>query len=127
MTEFNQKKAYKKVLYSPLVLFLLLCILLVLIKAFFGVYEKEKMSALKLSRQKAELEKALSRQKTLSDSVSYLKTDKGVEDEMRNKFRVVKDGEMVAVIIDDDSTTTTATSTQEKGFWSGILDLLHLQ
>ena len=124
MSEFNKKKHYKKFLYSPITLFVLTLILLVLLKALWGVYQKERMSSEYLAKEQIELEKAGERQKTLEKSVEYLKTDKGVEAEIRSKFRMVKEGEMVAVIIDEDkkSVEKPATTTTPIGFWQSIFN-----
>ncbi len=123
MPEFYKKKAYKKYLYSPVTLLLLFIILLVLLKALWGVYKKEELSAEYLLRQQNEYNKLQARQKDLAQAVEYLKTDKGIEAEIRSKFRVVKEGESVAVIVDNDaSTTKTILPAPKPGFWKSLLN-----
>lgn len=46
------------------------------------------------------------RKEKLVSNIEYLKTDDGVESEIRNKFRLVKQGESVAVIINDEASST---------------------
>ncbi len=123
MPNFNKKKTYKKYIYSPFTLLLLFIILLALLKALWGVYQKEHMSARYLEREQKELAKMEQRQKTLTQSVEYMKTDKGIEAEIRNKFRVAKEGESVAVIIDGEASTspTVPTTSKSRGFWSTLL------
>ncbi len=123
MSEFNKKRPYRQFIYSPITLFFLLIILAVLLKAGWGVYQKERKSAEYLSRAQSELEKLTVRKNKLEESVEYMKTDKGIEAEIRSKFRVVREGEMVAVIVDNEpmknekiSTTTPASS----GFWQKL-------
>lgn len=124
MVEFNRKKTYKKFLYSPLTLFILFILFLVMLKAIWGVYAKEQMSARSLEREMAEYSKMVAREKELAQAVEYLKTEKGVETEIRSKFRVVKEGESVAVIVDnDDKAVPVATTTPKKGFWKRIFGL----
>ncbi len=125
MPEFNKKKSYRKFLYSPLTLILLLLILGVLLKALWGVYQKEKMSADYLAREQNELQKLTNRQKELAKSVEYMKTEKGIEAEIRSKFRVAKEGEMLAIIVDEDSSPVSkvATSSTPYGFWSKFFNL----
>lgn len=127
MSEFNKKKPYRKFLYSPLTLILLLVIFGVLLKALWGVYQKEKMSAEYLAREQNELQKLTDRQRELAKSVEYMKTEKGIEAEIRSKFRVAKEGELLAIIVDNDeknnvkfSTTTTSNSF---GFWEKLFRL----
>ena len=49
------------------------------------------------------------RKEKLVSNIEYLKTDDGVESEIRNKFRLVKQGESVAVIINDEASSTKNT------------------
>ncbi len=122
MVEFNRKKPIRKFIYSPSVLVVLFIILLLLLRAVWGVYTKQQISANYLGREEREYNKMISRQKELAAAVEFLKTDKGVESEIRTKFRAVKDGEAVAVIIDEDAPTSTpiqATSTPS--FWKRIV------
>jgi cell division protein FtsB len=125
MLEFQQKKKLYQFLHSPLMLMALVVVLVVLAKASWGVYQKERLSAENLSRQNAELQKLSVRQNSLAQSIDYLKTDEGVEAEIRSKFRFARDGESIAVIIDNETATATkavsvATSTESKGFFGRI-------
>ncbi len=122
MVEFNRKKSSKKYLYSPLTLILLCLVLLVLIKALWGVHSKERMSLQYLEREQAELNRVENRKKELAQAVEYLKTDRGVESEIRSKFRVVKEGESVAVIVGDEAAASTSVSTTTPpGFWKRVI------
>ena len=106
MLEFQKKKRIRKILYSPIVLLLLAIIFVLLFRGTWGVYKKE-------------IDKLISRQNSLTSSLDYLKTDQGVEGEIRSKFRAVKEGEKVSVIVDDQKSDSTSTaSSTEEGFWS---------
>jgi hypothetical protein len=127
MVEFNKKKTYKRYVYSPLSLILLFLILILLIKALWGLYSKERLSATLLEREQAELSRTLERKKELANAVDYLKTDRGIEAEIRSKFRVVKEGESVAVIIGDEKTNATTTSTSTpSSLWQKFIGLFGL-
>ncbi len=130
MLEFQQKKKFQRFLHSPLMIITLIIVFGVLAKASWGVYQKERLSAENLSRQNAELQKLSERENSLAQSIEYLKTDEGVEAEIRSKFRFARDGESIAVIIDNSSSTTRgvyqstsasgATSTESRGFFGRI-------
>ncbi len=111
MLEFQKKKKIRKILYSPVVLLLLAIILVLILRGFVGVYKKAKISAQSLERERIELDKLSSREKNLAASIDYLKTDQGIENEIRTKFRAVKDGEQVAVIIDNNATSVPVIAT----------------
>ncbi|MES3030808.1 MAG: hypothetical protein V4697_00125 [Patescibacteria group bacterium] len=117
MREFQKKKKIRNWIYSPLTLLVLAILFIIIAKSLFGVYQKEKISAANLERERLELSKLTSREENLASSLEYLKTDAGIESEIRGKFRAVKEGEQVAVIIDGDASSTATTSTSTRGFW----------
>ena len=112
----------RKILYSPVTLFFLALIFLFLLKSLWGAYAKASLSASNLEKEKAELERIKSREKTLAHSIEFLRTEQGIESEIRTKFRAVKEGESVAVILDSDSThlSIASTTTIVVGFWGRI-------
>lgn len=118
MLEFQKKKQLRKILYSPIVLLILAIIFVLLFRGVWGVYQKAHLSAENLEKERNELEKLALREKNLAASLDYLKTEQGVENEIRTKFRAVKEDEYVAVIVDPQaSTTSTSTTTTKGGFW----------
>ena len=98
----KQKKATGRKKYSKTLLLVMTLILLLLIKGVFSVYSKEQESQSEINRiqsQKAELQK---RYENITEQSDALKSDTGVESEIRNKFDVVKQGEGVIVIVDKE-------------------------
>jgi cell division protein FtsB len=81
------------------------------------VFQKDRLSLQNLEQERFELEKIRLREKTLTASLDYLKTEQGIESEIRTKFRVVKEGEQVAVIIDAQPASTTEKATTTRSFW----------
>jgi cell division protein FtsB len=107
MLDFQRKRNFRKILYSPLVIVLMAVFFVILSSGVWGVYNKSKLSSANLLREQLELAKLEDRQKNLANAIDYLKTEQGLEDEIRTKFRAVKEGERIAVIIDSDKGTTT--------------------
>ncbi len=122
MIEFQKKKRIKRIIYSPVLLIILLILFLILIKAVLNVHNKAILSKNNLNRERIELNKIIEREKNLESSLGYLKTDQGIENEIRSKFRAVKDGEKLAVIIDDNQVATTSTITEQNdSLWNRII------
>ncbi|MSR71273.1 MAG: hypothetical protein EXS50_01185 [Candidatus Taylorbacteria bacterium] len=124
MLEFKEKRKRRKILSSPWLTALLLIIFIFGIQAVWKIYQKEQMSRSNLEQANRELTRLKVRYDTLTSGVNRLKTPAGVEEEIRNKFSVIKEGEQVAIIIDS---VTVATSTpiapSPKSFWQKFLDL----
>lgn len=121
MIEFQKKKKIRKILYSPFILIILVIVLLFLIKGSWTVHKKALLSKQNLEKERLELQKLIENEKNLASSIEYLKTDQGIESEIRSKFRAVKDGEKIAVIIDDEVSTTSSTTTvEQQNLWYRI-------
>lgn len=129
MFELQKKSKVKRIIQSPLALVFLCIILVILAKAAWRVYHKENLSRENLERQEAELLKLSSREEDLKKSIEFLKTEEGVESEIRSKFRLAKEGESIAVILDDGASNTAQASVQggigeTSSFWQKLLKFL---
>lgn len=89
-------------MYSRTVIFLLFLLFIFLLHATYGVYKKEKLTRISLAQIELERSSLDIRYQKLEKSVAYLQTDEGVESEIRNKFRAVKPGEQVAIIVNNE-------------------------
>ena len=94
----------KRFVSSPLLLIGLLIVFAFLAKAAWNIRHKAVVSAARLSAAEAELNKLTAHKKDLERHVGYLSSEQGIEAELRTKYRAVKDGESVAVIVDDAET-----------------------
>ena len=105
MREFQQKRKMRNMIYSPLSLFALLLLLAFFGKATWNVYQKYSSSMEKKDRTAAEYQAMQDRHNALVASVARLKTDEGVEQEIREKYRMAKDGEQLLIIVDQEKPT----------------------
>jgi cell division protein FtsB len=122
MLEFRKKNQIRKVLYSPIIVLILAILFVILFRGAWGVYKKDKLSHYNLDQEKKELDKIMKRQESLETALAYLSTDRGVESEIRSKFRAVKQGEKISVIIDDEKPEATSSTTTKKSFWYKIFN-----
>lgn len=113
---------FKKWLFSPFVLLFLFILVIFSMRGVYRVYQKELLSRGNLERTQAELKKVHDREVSLNDSVQYLKTSEGIDAEIRTKFRAVREGEEIAVIVvpEKEATTSVEQATVSVGFWGTI-------
>lgn len=102
MREFESKKKFRKFLYSRTMIFILLVIFVFLVRATWKVYKQEQVSRANFNKVLNETNRLAARENTLKQDISYLETDDGVDAEIRQKFRAVKPGEQVAVIVREE-------------------------
>jgi cell division protein FtsB len=117
MIEFQDKKKIRKMLYSWPVIILVAAALILLSSATYRMYLKMSDTGENRDTSLDEQTALLARQDALENHIEQLKTERGVEEEIRKKFRVVKDGESVIIVVDDKATGESATGTKS-GFTS---------
>jgi cell division protein FtsB len=109
MREFEVRRRFKNLLYSSWSVGALAILCVFLAQAAWGVYGKEKLSALERNQATAELATLKARKATLEAETSRLKTVEGVESEIRDKYRMVKEGEELVVIVENKDPTVLVT------------------
>ena len=137
--KYGKRRLSKRIISSPLPLVVLLIAIVVLTRAAYGIHEKAAASAEKLSQAENELAKEEAHESDLKNKVSSLSTDDGIEAELRTKYRAVKDGESVAVIVDgtpsaggDASSTSLSASADAAAmeaslpWWDKLLNFIGL-
>lgn len=102
--KYGNRSLLKRLVASPVALVVAAVLLAVLAKAGWNLYEKAQVSSGRLEQAQAELAKLRDREAKLSDTVGYLSTERGLENEIRSKYHAIREGESVAVIVDDSKT-----------------------
>ncbi len=109
MLEFQDKKRFRRILYSRVVFALVLISGLFVGKATFDMYRSDNLTAEKRRIAEDELMAVKGRESLLRAQIISLKTERGVEEELREKFRVVKNGEGVIIVVDQEKKESTTT------------------
>lgn len=102
MKELRRKRTIQRLLYSWITITLLALIVLFAASAVWGVYQKYRESRLNRIHAEEELTHLKERQQNIKEDIRRLGTEKGVEQEIREKFGLSKEGEKVIVIVDPE-------------------------
>ncbi|MDE1966725.1 MAG: hypothetical protein KGI45_01460 [Patescibacteria group bacterium] len=121
----NGKRAwsFKRFLSSTPALILAVIVFAATAKAVWNIHEKTVESADRLAQAQAALSDLEAHKADLQAEIGRLDTSQGLEAELRSKYRAVKEGESVAVIIDpaDSASSSGPTSTPSLGWWQRAL------
>jgi cell division protein FtsB len=123
MNRIHLRSRRKKDIYSKALIILLLIAVLILAKATWNVFVKNKDTRENLAETESKLEDLRGREANLKAEIDALNTERGVDREIRSKFRVAKEGEGMIMLIDSPKSSATTSPSEEKGLWSRILDL----
>ena len=70
-----------------------------------GLFKKERETAKKKELIQEQIDTLTKREKILFEDIGKLKTEEGVEDIIREKYQVTKEGEKMVVIVDENEQT----------------------
>ena len=127
MSRLKNKNKIKKVIYSWPVLVLLFLMILLVGKGVWGVYKSEKISRQSRQLSGEEYKRLQDRSDLISLEIEMLETEKGIEAEIRDKFRVVKEGEQLAIIINSADELKEQVKEEKEKFWTKILNLFKFE
>lgn len=122
MLDFREKKKIRRAAYSKPVLVLLAIVLAVCVRSTWGLFVKYRDASKKADEAKAELARLEGQKAELEKRVEFLQTDRGMEEEIRNKFMVAKAGESVIMVVDPKPATGTVESAPKTGVWGRFLN-----
>lgn len=116
MEEFKKKKM-NTFWHSPLSLIVLFLIFMIFAYNMVGLFIKERETAKTKALILDKMNTLQEREKSLSLSIDQLKTEKGSEILIRDKYQVVKPGEKMLVIVDkEEEPSEDSNEKKEHGF-----------
>jgi cell division protein FtsB len=122
MIDFQQRRSFRKFFYSKITLFFLVIFIFFMAKQVYEIYLKNKISRESLSIATKNYEALKTREKMLSLEIERLKTEAGIEEEIRNKYNVARPGEEVVVIVDKEKESSSTKENKTEGFWQKFLN-----
>ena len=120
MKDFQKRGKWEYVMQSKPFLIFFGVLILFFIFSMFGFMNK--MEDTSKNRKIAEdriLELEKSKEK-LNSEISKLKTEKGVEESIREKFGLAKEGENMILVVGEKNPLEVQKEEDNKGFWSTI-------
>jgi cell division protein FtsB len=114
----DHKKRFRSFLYSKVAFLIALFLLVALVHQTWGVYEKYRTTKEVKNTEAAELEQVRAARYDLEARVERLGTDRGIEEEIRTRYGLTREGE--GVIIITDAPRDEPAVQEESGFFSGI-------
>jgi cell division protein FtsB len=109
-------------MYSPLAMVILGVVLFFLARSAFNVYHAEERSRQELLSTQQEYKNLTEKSDFLTSEIEKLGSVEGLEEELRNKFRVVKEGEKMVIIVEPSTVASTSPDAGGKGFWANVVN-----
>lgn len=104
MTQFQKQENSKNIWHSPIILFLMIVLILVFMYNMIDILEKVRETSKKKEFVTEQVNQLKEREEILNKNIEKLNTEQGIEEEIREKYQLVKKGEKMVVIVDSDDT-----------------------
>jgi cell division protein FtsB len=124
MLEFQEKRRYQKFIYSKVTLIILIIVIFFLLNAVWNVYKKQAMTKDNLIKTATVYESLQAREKMLSSEIERLKTDSGAEEEIRERYGLIRPGEEVIIIVDEHKDKNSPANSSSATVWQKIWNWL---
>ena len=120
--EFYDKQKIRKFCYSKVTIAILMFFVAMMIPGVYGIYTKVSESSRDRKAAEHELVDLEVREKMLVEKVERGNSDRGQEEQIREKFNLAKEGESVIILVEKpipDSTTVNEANVF-KAMWNKI-------
>jgi len=128
MREFKQRQKIKSRIYSKYTIAFLFLVLVLLLNGTWGIFQKMTESKGKLEASEDRYESVKKRHEALDSQIKHLGTETGLEEEIRTRYNLSREGENVIVLVDnkDASDDSNANANNDNGgFWSKMSSWFH--
>ena len=109
MFDFHEKIKIRGWLYSKTTISILFLLTILL---SFSVYERfvvERHVAEKRAEREEDLHRLKERASVLEENLEHLGSERGMEEELRSRFDVAKEGEQVIILVEDEEESSVKT------------------
>ncbi len=117
MREFHEKRRLRRIVYSRLSLVILVVFIGIALKGAWGMYQKYHETVLNRRDAERHVADVSTREEFLQSEIERLKSGGGLDQEIREKFNVKKEGEEVVVIVDDKNSETEMSRASVASLW----------
>lgn len=120
--EFYDKQKIRKFCYSKITIAFLILLVATMIPGVYGIYTKVSESSKDRKAAERELVDLQAREKMLVEKVDRGNSERGQEEQIREKFNVAKEGESVIVLVEKPipASTTVNEAGVFKAMWNKI-------
>lgn len=128
MRELKEKRRIRKLLFSRITIAILVVVFLLVTSATWSVFGKYRETQTNDRNAQKNLTVLEEREIDLKKEIENLKTEKGIEKEIRENFGFVKDGEEIVIIVEPQWVTQKGNESYRGSFfakiWSSVKNFL---
>ncbi|KKU70501.1 MAG: hypothetical protein UX94_C0005G0063 [Parcubacteria group bacterium GW2011_GWA2_47_21] len=124
MRLFEKKNNFKKISHSPVFIILAIIVAVFLVQTAYSAYQKSAESKALLQGVASRRDALSARRDFIQAALGRLQTPAGVEEEIRGKFGMEKEGERTVVIVNDDDGGSLYGKGESENLWDKFKKIL---
>lgn len=122
MIPFQGRQKLRRILYSKVTLFILAVLVFFVGRGAWNTHEKAQIARSERNIAERALLDLEARSSELRASLIRLKSERGIEEEVRQKYTVARPGEEVVIVVDDSvKKGENGETVAGKGLWSSFV------
>lgn len=121
MLRISDKRALRKLFFGKIGVIVLLILFILFAKGTWSVYKKAAFARENKEQAAQELESLYEHEAILTKELERLNTKRGLEEEIRRKFDVGREGETLIVLVDTPQ-SETVNETERSHIWQRLAD-----
>ena len=123
MLRASEKRVLKKILFGKIGLIVLVVVFALFANGAWGVYKKASFAKENRELAEKELHDLNEREAALQEEMTRLNTPRGLEEEIRQKFDVGREGEQLIVLVDAPEPEPVV-DVSEPSIWERLVNFL---
>jgi cell division protein FtsB len=121
--KITKERFINKVIRHPLTYIVLISLFVLFTYSAISTYKNSKIAGQKTRQVETDLERLKNQEANLVASLNDMNTDFGVEKSLREKFGIIKEGEVAVIIIEDEEVEEAPIERENKGFWNFLRNI----
>lgn len=127
--DFRERFRLRKIIYAKPTIIIMAIFAVLIFHSAWRMHEKSLDAISKRDKALEELHALETRKAELESDVARLSSDRGIEEEIRDRFMVAKEGEKVMIVVapkSEDAHTVTVPLEQNSSFLNKIMSAVGL-
>ena len=127
--DFRERFRLRRALYAKPTIIVMAVFVVLVGRGAWGMHEKSLDAIKNRDKTLEELHALQGRQAELEGDIAHLSSDRGVEEEIRDRFMVAKEGEKVMIVVapkTDEVHTVTVPAEQSPSLWDKMMSAISL-
>lgn len=121
--KITKERLINKIIRHPLTYIVLIGLFVLFTYSAISTYKNSKIAQQKTRQVESELARLENQEENLKASLNDMNTDFGIEKSLREKFGIIKEGEVAVIIIEDEEIVETAPERENRGFWGFLRNI----